>query len=326
MNIPLIKLENQGLIFDIRKYPQFAGYEFAQSPQLLDMGEFFRVFFSTRLKARTIIDDTVSEIHFVDFNQNFSEVIGFSTSPVINLGEKGGYDEHGIFPFHVRRFQNRLYGFISGWSRRVSVDVDTSIGISESTNQGVTFERIGPGPIISSNFFDPFLVGDPWIMEQNKEYKMYYISGTKWERFEVDGDSPQRTYKIRLATSTNLLDWYPQKGEIIESILGPNESQALPTVFEFKGLSIMAFCFRQSSDFRTNPKRSYKLGFAYSLDSIKWTRNDDLLEISSHSSQWDQAMSCYPNINLVDGKVILLYNGNAFGKHGFGLAVSQALS
>jgi len=323
MNLPLIKLSNQGMIFDIREHPQFIDYEFAQSPQLLNMGDYFRIFFSTRLKFRSPKNGIISEIHYVDFDLNFKNIIGYSTTPVIEMGARGGYDEHGIFPFHVRRFDNRLFGFLSGWSRRVSVDVDTAIGISESFNNGITFQRIGTGPVLASNMFDPFLVGDPWVVEKESQYFMFYISGTKWEKFEVDGDIPQRTYKIRLAKSSNLIDWHPENRELVDSVLGANECQALPSVFDYGDLSIMAFCFRHSSDFRTNSKRGYKLGFAYSLDSINWNRNDHLVEISKSTSEWDDAMACYPNINLIGNRLILLYNGNAFGKFGFGLASTE---
>jgi hypothetical protein len=35
---------------------------------------------------------------------------------------------------------------------------------------------------------------------------------------------------------------------------------------------------------------------------------------------WDSDMMCYPNTFECDGKIYLLYNGNEFGRHGFGLA------
>jgi hypothetical protein len=35
---------------------------------------------------------------------------------------------------------------------------------------------------------------------------------------------------------------------------------------------------------------------------------------------WDSQMQCYPHIFECDGRVYLLYNGNEFGRHGFGAA------
>jgi hypothetical protein len=37
-------------------------------------------------------------------------------------------------------------------------------------------------------------------------------------------------------------------------------------------------------------------------------------------SGWDSEMICYPNVFECDGQIYLLYNGNEFGKFGFGLA------
>jgi hypothetical protein len=34
-------------------------------------------------------------------------------------------------------------------------------------------------------------------------------------------------------------------------------------------------------------------------------------------------MLCYPNLFQRDGQTYLLYNGNEFGRHGFGIAVLE---
>jgi hypothetical protein len=82
----------------------------------------------------------------------------------------------------------------------------------------------------------------------------------------------------------------------------------------------MYFCYRQSVDFRRNKNNGYRLGYAYSDDLILWTRNDDESGIDVSAESWDSDMMCYPHIFDCDGKVYLLYNGNEFGRHGFGIA------
>ena len=39
---------------------------------------------------------------------------------------------------------------------------------------------------------------------------------------------------------------------------------------------------------------------------------------------WDGDMVCYPHLTEIDGRIVLLYNGNAFGREGFGAAVLEA--
>jgi hypothetical protein len=82
----------------------------------------------------------------------------------------------------------------------------------------------------------------------------------------------------------------------------------------------MIFCYRQSSDFRSNRARGYRLGYAWSEDLVHWTRDDASIGIDVTAGGWDSDMMCYPHLFACDGEIYLLYNGNEFGRHGFGIA------
>ena len=82
----------------------------------------------------------------------------------------------------------------------------------------------------------------------------------------------------------------------------------------------MIFCYRDVHDFRTDFNCSYKLGYAFSYDLIQWKRDDSILSLSIENNDWDSGMQCYPHVFQVDNKLFLLYNGNEFGKYGFGAA------
>jgi hypothetical protein len=62
------------------------------------------------------------------------------------------------------------------------------------------------------------------------------------------------------------------------------------------------------------------LGCATSSDLISWVRSDLTLIGDGDLSGWDAEMQCYPNLVKVGDRICLLYNGNEFGRHGFGLA------
>ncbi len=67
--------------------------------------------------------------------------------------------------------------------------------------------------------------------------------------------------------------------------------------------------------------KEQKLGYAYSNDLTNWIRDDDNLQFSTkNDGEWDSDMMCYPNIFECDENIYLLYNGNEFGRYGFGLA------
>jgi hypothetical protein len=316
-----MKLRNAGLIFDIRDFKPFSHYAYAQSPQLVQIGELNRIYFSARPLGR-VGELPRTEVLYVEFDSSFKEVVNFSRTPVLKPSKLGTYDEHGIFPFHVSVVDNRLYGYISGWSRRKAVAVETSIGISESTDGGLTFHRLGDGPILSSSLSEPFLVGDPFVIRHDNRFAMLYIAGTAWKATENERDL-QRVYKIRIAFSEDGVSWNPVLKDIIGDSIGSDECQALPSVVVKKNQYIMSFCYREMSNFRTNGKGAYQLGFASSSDLQNWIRNDALVEIGVHESEWDSGMRCYPNINLINERIMILYNGNNFGKHGFGLAIED---
>lgn len=312
-----------GKIFDPTRYqlPNDC-IEFAQSPQALIFDDFVRIYFSTRSVDKAS-GKYLSHVAFVEMEKNLREVIRVSEHTVIPLGDLGCFDEHGIFPMSVLRHGDLVYGYTCGWSRRVSVSVETAIGLAISRDGGLTFERMGSGPVLAASQHEPCLVGDGFVRNIDGLFHMWYIFGTGWKRFSPDA-APDRTYKIGHAVSSDGINWVKEEArQIITDRLGPHESQALPTVIEIDGRYHMFFCFRESFDFRQNRDRGYRIGHAWSEDLENWTRDDEPVLPEGVAGEWDSDMLCYPHVFELDGKVYLLYNGNEFGRHGFGAAVLE---
>jgi hypothetical protein len=308
-----------GKIFDPTQHNLPNGcVEFSQSPQPLVFDDFVRIYFSTRLLDQRN-GKWLSHIAFVDMRKNLRDIIRVSDRTVIPLGELGCFDEHGIFPMNVLRHGDLVYGYICGWNRKVSVPIDTAIGLAISWDGGLTFQRFGDGPVLAASPHEPCLVGDPFVKEIDGVFHMWYIFGTGWKRFSADA-APDRTYKIGHAVSVNGIDWVKEEARrIIADHLGQDESQALPTVIRIDGRYHMYFCYRQSYDFRKNSDRSYRIGYAWSDNLLDWTREHQA-PFDVTQGEWDSNMLCYPSVFECDGKVYLLYNGNEFGRYGFGLA------
>lgn len=314
-----MKWRKLGKIFDPAQHALPDGCaQFAQSPQTLVFDDFVRIYFSTRS-----VDGNgkyLSRIAFVDMQKNLRDVIRVSGKTVIPLGGLGCFDEHGIFPMNVLRHGDAVYGYTCGWSRRVSVSVETAIGLVVSRDGGETFQRIGDGPVLSASLHEPCLVGDGFVKVVGGTFHMWYIFGTGWKRYAPDA-APDRTYKIGHAVSKDGLSWVKEEGrQIIPDNLGADESQALPTVIEIDGRFHMFFCYRQSFDFRRNAARGYRIGHAWSDDLKDWVRDDGHPGLEGTPGDWDSDMQCYPHVFECDGRVYLLYNGNEFGRHGFGIA------
>lgn len=296
--------------------------QFAQSPQALVFDDFVRIYFSTR-SVDSSNGKYLSHIAYVDMKKNFRDVIAVSGHTVIELGKLGCFDEHGIFPMNVVRHQGLIYGYTSGVNRRVSVPVDGAIGVAVSRDDGRTFQRIGDGPVLAPSLHEPCIVVDPFVTIQQDTFHMWYVFGLGWKKGAQEA-SPDRVYKIGHATSSDGVNWVKEEArQIIENRLGTDECQALPTVMEIAGRHHMFFCYRHASDFRTNRDRSYRIGHAYSDDLVNWTRDDDSMRLDVTEGEWDSDMLCYPHVFKCDGKVYMLYNGNQFGRYGFGLAVLE---
>lgn len=295
--------------------------EFAQSPQALVFENFIRIYFSTR--ERDQAGKYLSHISFVDMKKNFKQVLNVSSQTVIELGKLGCFDEHGIFPMNVIRAKDKIFAYTTGWNRKVSVSTDASIGLAISSDNGFTFEKVGKGPILTSSLNEPFLVGDAFVAIYGDKYHMWYIHGTKWASCKP-GAAPDRVYKIAHATSDDGISWRKEGRQLITDKLNADECQALPTVIYLNNSYHMFFCYRYATDFRKNIARGYRIGYAFSDDLTNWTRDDENVGIDVSPGSWDSDMLCYPHIFEMDGEIYMLYNGNEFGRFGFGLATLEA--
>lgn len=308
-----------GKIYDPHRHPlPFAPAGFAQSPQALVLQDRVRVYFSAR--AQDELGKFVSHVGYADFTRDFSQLLGVSPAPAIELGGLGTFDEHGIFPFNVLRDGDRVLAFTTGWNRRKSVPTDAAIGLAISTDDGLSFQKCGAGPVLAPGLHEPFLVGDAFVLRAGGALKMWYIHGTRWMD-NPDRQEAERVYKIAQATSTDDgMSWKRDGRQIITDRLGDDECQALPTVIEHDGRYHMVFCYREATDFRNNPARAYRLGHAWSTDLVNWTRDDAQWALDRSEDGWDSEMLCYPHLCRVGDQIYLLYNGNKFGRDGFGVA------
>ncbi|RTL57211.1 MAG: hypothetical protein EKK37_14265 [Sphingobacteriales bacterium] len=315
-----MKWINRRHIFDPLDYRLPNGcFEFAQSPQTLVFDDFVRIYFSTRKKEENT-GKFLSMIAYLDFDKEFNEVLNVSAETPIKLGDLGCFDEHGIFPINILRHDNKILAYTCGWSRRMSVSVETSTGLAYSNDGGVSFEKYGSGPVLTSSLKEPCLVGDSFVKVYNNLFHMWYIFGQRWLK-STDKEPPARVYKIAHAISKDGITWQKEEGkQIIADVLNADECQALPTVTKIGDLYHMYFCFREATDFRKNHDRGYRLGYAWSDDLKNWTRNDELGGMQKPATGWDAEMMCYPHIFQCYEKVYLLYNGNEFGRRGFGIA------
>jgi sucrose-6-phosphate hydrolase SacC (GH32 family) len=235
----------------------------------------------------------------------------------LDLGGLGEFDEFGTYPVSVIRSGDEIRAYYAGWTRCESVPFNVAIGMATSSDGGVTFKKLGNGPILSYSPDEPFVLSGPKIRRFNDIWYLWYIAGRKWKM--VDGRA-EPVYKIRMATSSDGIHWEKFNRDLISSRIEEDEAQASPDVFYSNGKYHMFFCYRYSAGYR-GKENGYRIGYASSENLIDWVRDDAKAGIDVSESGWDSEMISYPHIFELDGKIFMAYLGNQVGRYGFGLAV-----
>ena len=81
----------------------------------------------------------------------------------------------------------------------------------------------------------------------------------------------------------------------------------------------MWFSTRGIENYRAKEGNHYMIGYAESDDGLNWERKES--GITTSESGWDSDMLEYASVKKYNDKYYMIYNGNAFGKTGFGYAV-----
>ena len=289
-------------------------FSHAQCPFPLEFDNFVRVYFATREDYK----NGMCRAHggFVDLDKSTFKIINVSSKPLMELGGIGEFDEFGSMPISVVRHEGEYYLYYVGWTRHYSVPYDWEIGFAKSTD-GEKFVKVGKGPLLGPTLDEPYLNSTPVVYKfADDDWHMFYPTGVKWIKKNGKLESQ---YIIKHATSKNGLNWNRNDAQVIPSRL-ENECQTTPAIMKLGGRYHMFFCYRCGLDFRTDRNRSYRIGYACSDDLVNWTRDDSQAGIDVSETGWDSQMIEYPHIFRLNGRHIMLYCGNHFGKEGFGYA------
>lgn len=314
----MFKWEKLGKLFDPQDYhDQIWMHEFAQSPSTLVLDEHcVRVYFCSRPRP----DEKgmyVSHLAYIDLDRkNLKRVVSICKAPLLELGKVGTFDEFGTNPVSVIQHENEVRVYYAGWTRCESVPINGAIGVAVSRDCGETFQRLGDGPVLPYSPYEPFMMGSPRIRKFNGQWQLWYVSGKVWLKTE---GKPEPVYKIRMAFSTDGINWVKHGHNLLEDKLGENECQACPDVMFRDGRYHMFYSYRHSHNYKSS-EGGYRIGYAVSDDMMSWQRQDELAGMAVSESGWDSQMVNYPHVFMLDGETYMLYQGNEIGRTGMGLA------
>jgi hypothetical protein len=284
----------------------------AQVPTALLLEDRIRVYISSRPTPG------FSLTGWVDLDRARPErVLGVSPAPILDPGCRGSFDEHGIMPASVLATGDEVRLYYSGWCRLAGdAPYHNSTGLAVSDDGGRTFRRACPGPVLDRGPWEPLSATSPCVLRHEETWHAFYSSGRAW--IEVDG-KPEHVYDIHHATSADGIEWQRHREPAIPQSFA-EEALTRPTILrEPDGGWAMWYCHRGSRGFRGGGD-AYRIGFARSADLFSWDRLDARSGITVSDDGWDSEMIAYPCVLDVDGRRILFYNGNHFGRDGFGWA------
>jgi hypothetical protein len=204
-----------------------------------------------------------------------------------------------------------------GWNPQVTVSYRLSIGLAISDSGGNKFCKYSRGPVSDRNVDEPFFNTAPFIIIEGNIWKMWYVSCTEWK---IINNHPEPRYHIKYAQSNDGIHW-EKDGTICIDYIDENEAIGRPSVIKEGDLYRMWYSYRNILDYRKNKTQGYKIGYAESSNGKNWERKDKLVGIDTSQNGWDSEMIEYCHVLRIKERLYMFYNGNGFGKTGFGYAV-----
>jgi hypothetical protein len=264
--------------------------------------DLFKIYYSSRDKSNKSFTGYV----VIDLKQP-GQVVELSNSSVLAPGGLGEFDDSGAMATWLAKHGENEFLYYVGWNLGVTVPFRNSIGLA-TCKSGGQFARYADGPIIDRSMHEPHFCATCCVLPGDDIWRMWYQSCTGWKFYE---GKPQHHYHIKYAESEDGIYW---RRDGLVAIDYADESEyaiARPSVIHDKD------CWRMWYSYRGD---SYRIGYAESDDGRSWKRLDQSVGIDVSADGWDSEMIEYPFVFDHDGERYMLYNGNGYGKTGFGIA------
>lgn len=311
----IMQWARQGLIYKAEgKHGWDQSHAQVPTPFLMDENT-LRIFYAARDSSNR------SQISYIDVDPvNPRRILYVHGHPVLEPGRMGTFDDCGVMPSWVTQNNGKIFLYYIGWNVRNTVPYYNSVGLAISED-GSQFRRYSDGPLWDRDYREPYFSASTCVLYHEGRWKVWYLSCTGY--FEVNGLVEPR-YHIKYAESPNGIDWDRKQVVAIDYRDEHEAGLVKASVVIDQDCFRMWYSTRNFENYRTDRENSYRIGYAESGDGIHWKRLDEQANIELAGEGWDSQMMAYPHVADVYGKRYLFYNGNGFGKTGFGFAVSES--
>ncbi|MDX8524182.1 hypothetical protein RFM68_06670 [Mesorhizobium sp. MSK_1335] len=266
-------------------------------------GDLFRIYFGSRDASQR------SHTGYVVIELSSPErVLDIARWPVLVPGSLGEFDDSGSLASWLTTAGPTRHLYYVGWNLGVTVPFRNAIGLATASLDG-SFSRFAAGPLIDRSMREPHFAGSCCVLNEAGLWHMWYTSCVGWT---ASAKEPIHRYHIKYASSDDGIHWR-RDGRVAVDFANEEEyAISRPAVKRDGELWRMWYSYRGDS---------YRIGYAESDDGLNWVRLDHAAGIARAESGWDSEMIEYPFVFDHEGRRYMLYNGNGYGKTGFGLAV-----
>lgn len=267
--------------------------------------DIFRVFFSARDRQNR------SHIAFVDIDiRRPADILSVSTKPVLEPGAAGQFDDSGVIPCGVAWLAGRPVLYYAGLSVRRGDGYECFCGLAYLSDDFRAATRSSPAPLLPRDEAEPFSGGAVCVCHQasRRVFHMWYESCLGWS---PGPSGAVAQFAIKHAVSSDGLSW-SRLNEVSVGGASDRSYVSNPSVVITGDIFMMWYSYKNSG--------RYRIGYAESEDGRTWTRRDDQGGLATSATGWDSEDVEYPSVFTHGRDFYMLYNGNQYGKTGFGLA------
>lgn len=279
----------------------------AANPVAIKIGDnsIYRVFYSGRDAYNR------SSIGAVDIDFENLKIVKDFYNPFFVFKENSPFFSHGVSIGDFQEINDTKYIFFMGWQIPPNSHWRGDIGRLKITNKN-SLKLVDENPILKIDQIDQISFSYPSLIKHNGVFNMFYGSTISWG--SINGEM---IHVINRATSEDGKNWQ-KRGLAIPYEVGKAQAFSRPTILKNPNST-----FTMWFSYRSGNNELYKIGTAYSDDLEKWHINLDSNIIKTSKKGWDSEMVEYPFVFKDKEKTYMLYNGNSFGKDGFGLAIHK---
>ncbi len=298
-----MKWRKLGLIYEPRPIDDYLLTHASNPLAIYLKDDVFRIFFSGRDKKNR------SSVGYVDIDIINRKIIDVCKSSIFNFSSKSSFYSHGVSIGTAYNLENSDYILFMGWQIKENEHWRGDIGRLRLIN-GSKLILDPELPVLTSDKEDPISLSYPCVIEDDGLYKMWYGSTISWT-----SENGEMIHVIKYATSKDGINW-TKHGLAVPYEIGVAQAFSRPSVLKDNKGYHMWFSYRSGNGTK------YRIGYAYSNNGLNWVRKEDVgIDVSKEG--WDSEMICYPFIFDHKGHRYMLYNGNGYGKTGFGLAILE---